>query len=370
MKKHSHLYPKGATSLLVVVALAMLLLVLVAGLTVLSIRESRQALNADLSNRALVAATATARDAAQLLNANPNLQVPSCDPTSSNPTDQVTGFVNNPNRLTPTDLEKPVLSTATDNQTSIQCRTITSIAPTFTQEINKDQSTQFFTYLPSNIPIQKMKLLWGNGTTDINSFRGSALPSIWPVLTPAAMEVTIVYWPKIAGQPAGTISAQPTDGIPVRTVLLLPNSNGTDPSPGNITISAVSCGGGKNGINQVYSCSSDIDLGSIIGGRGTDAGNYNIVVKLKPRYAAITPIQVQFFADPVSNISSNSPVAIQSSIATIDITAKVGNLYRRIQAQKPVGSNSFIDDVLYSSANICKTLTVHQDFSLVGNSCP
>jgi hypothetical protein len=368
MKFATHKYPRGATSLLVVVGLAMLLLVIVTGLTVLSVRESRQALNTDLSNRALAAATATAQDAAQLLNANPNLQVPSCDPTSTAPQDKITGLDNNPNHLTATDIETPTLSNAADNQTSIQCRTITSVASTFTQQINKDKSTEFFTYLPNNTPVSKLKLLWGDGTTDVSSFATSPFPTVWPRLTPAAMEITLVFWPKVAGQP-GTIAAPPADGLPVRTVVLLPTqtqTSTTDPSPNSSTVSGVSCGGGKTGVlGNAYSCSSDISLGSILG-NGANAANYNIVVKLKSRYVDNTPVQVQFF-----NTASANPVDIQSSIATIDITAKVGDLYRRIQAQKPVGSNSFIDDVLYSKAKICKNLVVKQDYGLVSdNICP
>lgn len=349
-------YPKGATSLLIVVGLAMLLMVIVAGLTVLSVRESRQALNTDLSNRALAAATATARDSAQLLNTDPNLQVPDCSGAN-------TVIKSSAITLSITDLEKPVLSNQSDNKTTIVCRTITSVATTFTQELGKDQSTQFITYAPNNTPIRSMKLYWGDGATDINSFIGTPFPSVWPSQTPAAMEVTLVYWRKTGGQP-GSINTPTPDGLPVRTVVLLPRANSTDPSPINTTVSEVDCGGGKNGQNnRIYSCSSRLDLSSII----ANATDYNIVVKLKPRYATITPIQVQFYTE-----ASNEPVAVQSSIATIDITAKVGDLYRRIQAQKPVGSNSFIDDVLYSNAKICKNLSVLADFSLSGggNSCP
>lgn len=362
MKKTSNHYPRGATSLLVVVGLALLLLVIVTGLTVLSIRESRQALNTDLSNRALAAATASARDAAQLLNADPNLQVPDCSGSD-------TTIIKSPAiTLTAQDLEKPVLSNASDNQTTIQCRTITSVASTFTQEIEKDKSTQFFTYLPGNVGISKMNLLWGDGTAYINSFTGTVFPSGWPRGVPAAMEVSLIYWPKVAGQPTGTVASLPPDGLPVRTVVLLPRSTNSDPGAfGGQTVSNINCGGGKNGINnQIYSCSSSVSLSSILGPR-INSTDYNIVVKLKPRYLSTTPIQVQFFSDTVT---PNEPIKIQSTIATIDITAKVGDLYRRIQAQKPVASNSFIDDVLYSQAKICKNLSVHQDLSLVSDNCP
>lgn len=360
MNKTKYKFPAGATSLLVVVGLAMLLLVIVSGLTVLSIRESRQALNTDLSNRALAAASASAQDAAQLLNTSPTLQVNGC-------TGQNSEILNNTTGLTAKDLQTPTLSNSADNQTTIQCRTITSVAPTFTQELIKDKSSTFFTYLPSNAPISTMNLLWGDGASEINSFAATVFPSGWPSATPAAMELTLIYWPKVSGQPVGNITSTPADGLPVRTVILLPKSTSSDPSPnGANTISNVNCDGNKQGVLRTYTCSSQIDLLSIIGARG-GGGNYNIVVKLKPRYVD-SPIQVQFFSDP--STGSGNPVAIQSSIATIDVTAKVGDLYRRIQAQKPVGSNSFIDDVLYSNAKICKNLTVRQDYSIASeNNC-
>ncbi len=350
-------HPRGATSLLIVVALSMTLIVIVVGLTAVSIRESRQSLNNDLSNRARAAAESTARDAAQLLNQYPDLYVPNCDGSG------ITGYKASvaAGSADANNLTKPVLSTATDNSTNIVCRTITSVATTQNQTVNKDESTQFFTYIPTGTPVTNFRLLWGDGSSDIQTMTGTTFPQNWPANTPAALELTFVYWPKNSP----TVSA---DGLPVKTVVILPKTSNSDPSPNN-TSPTVGCSGynGEATYTSVrYSCEMKVNL-STIALKGLNPSNYNIVLKVKSRYKG-SPIQAQFYN---GSYSDGSLVPIKSSIATIDITAKVGDLYRRITAQKPVGGNSTIEDVLYSNESICKNLVVYDDYSVANaNSCP
>ncbi|MBA3679131.1 hypothetical protein H0W80_02985 [Candidatus Saccharibacteria bacterium] len=344
-------YPRGATSLLIVTGLSLVLIVIIVGLTAASVQQSRQALNTDLSNRARVAAEATAHDAAQLLNQYPDLQVPKCDGS------EITGYKDS---LTPTDrsnLVKPVLSTNADNKTEIVCRTITSLATTFNQTVDKDTSTQFF--LPSKTTIIKsFKLLWGDKSSESNQLPGgSVFPTVsaWPGDVPAALELTFVYWPK-----AGYTSTQ--DGLPVKTVLILPRTSTPDPSPEPLTTNVVCAGYTGEGASSIgtYTCKMEADFSSIP--NITTAPN--IVMKVKSRYKN-APIQIQFYD------TSGKLVEVKSSTATIDITAKVGDLYRRITAQKSVGGNSVLEDVLYSKESICKTLTVYDDFSKASNgNCP
>jgi len=350
-------YPRGATSLLIVVGLSLVLITIITGLTSLSIQQSRQALNTDLSNRARIAAEATARDAAQLLNQYPDLQVPNCDGSG------ITGYKT---PVTTTDdannLTKPVLSKDSDNTTSVVCRTITSIAPVQNQTILKDESTQFFTYLPTGTGVSNFRLLWGNGGTENQIFGGvDTFPTALGASTPAALELTFVWWPKTGSAPVDS------DGLPVKAVVILPRNNNPDPSPINTYHPLVSCGGFA-GVGTYsgfqYGCEMKVDIGSML---SINPNTHNIVMKVKSRYKD-SSIQVEFFSD--NSFQAPKLVPVKSSIATIDITAKVGDLYRRITAQKPVGGNSVVEDVLYSNKTICKTLTVYEDFSKVGNNCP
>ncbi len=356
-------FPSGATSLLIVVGLSLVLIVIITGLTTLSIRQSQQAVNTDLSNRARIAAEATARDAAQLLNQYPDLQVPNCDGS---------GIIGYKTAVLPGDanannLTKPVISEAADNTTSVVCRTITSIAPVQNQTILKDQSTQFFTYLPTGAGVSNYRLLWGNGGTENQVFGGAdTFPATWGTNTPAVIELTFVWWPKVAG-PIGSTNFNSQDGLPVKTVVILPRNNNPDPSPINTYDPTVNCGGfaGAGTYSGFqYGCEMKVDIGSML---SIDPNSNNIVMKVKSRYKD-SSIQAQFYSD--NSFVDSKLVPVKSSNATIDVTAKVGDLYRRITAQKPVGGNSVIEDVLYSSETLCKTLTVYDDFSKAGNNCP
>lgn len=351
-------HPRGATSLLIVVALSMTLIVIVVGLTAVSIRESRQSLNTDLSNRARAAGESTARDAAQLLNQYPDLYVPNCDGSG------ITGYKVTvaPGSAEANNLTKPVLSSASDNSTSIVCRTITSVATTQNQTVNKDESTQFFTYLPTGAPVTYFRLLWGNGSTENQTITGTTFPSTWPGNVPSALELTFVYWPKSSPSIAA-------DGLPVKTVVILPRTSNADPSAVNTYDPAVGCSGynGSATYSSVrYSCEMKVSLEGMLL-NSLNPANYNIVLKVKSRYKG-TPLQAQFYKS--GSYADSDLVPTKSSIATIDITAKVGDLYRRITAQKPVGGNSIVEDVLYSNESVCKNMTVYDDFSRASaNNC-
>jgi len=348
--------PQGATSLLLVIGMALVFIVMITGLTSLSIRQSRQASNTDLSNRALATAEASARDAALWIQANPGKQYPYCSSGDADPA--IKSLI----AYTPTD--------STNNTTEIVCRTVTVSSPTPSGQIKKDESVQFFTYEQTPTPIvgiDTMSFQWG---------KNSALPSAfdpWPTLTkytddysnaPAVVELSLYYWPK------NTTAISPIDGIKVKTVLLY----STD-APTNAVIIANGNIGRLDGSTCItayssgYNCKVGIDLSAILGAGGTpvDAKTYNIVAKLKPRYKD-TDYQASFCpkgaTTPTSaNACNSGAVAVRSSRAIIDVTAKVGSLYRRIQAETEIGGSSFFDDVLYSNSSIEKTETFCGNFT-------
>lgn len=313
-------YPAGATSLLVVTAISLVFIAIITGLTALSVREARQALDTDLSNRALAAAESSARDAAVWISQNPGAEYTDCNNTSPYPAE----------------LGKYTIDNSADNQTSIVCRTVTINTTQVNQLIKKDDASQIYTYLPS-VPgpgVNTMKLEWG-------TLNQVALPSSYedytnlPTGSPAAIEVTVVHWPQTGTTPIAD-GEDPSNAVSINTTLLMPtNSN---------------CSAGGD-----YLCSVNFNLDTLVPG----AVNKNIIVQLKARYND-AKVNAQFYRGSVNT----TPVTVQQSRAIIDVTAKVGNLYRRIQAEKPLGNNSFITDVLNSNASICKNLTVNADFSL------
>ncbi len=336
-----HRFPTGVTSLLVVVGISLVFVVMVTGLTALSIRESRQATNTDLSNRALAAAVAANNVGSEILNTYPTIQVPNCQDS--------TQVVNGPSPLTPDNfnsLTKPVESSTTDNKVEIVCRTITSQGDAIEESLKQNELSQIYTYVPNiNMP-ETVDLKWG-------SLSSSPLPAGYQPYadsgftdgTPSALELTVLSW----NSGVLTTPKSPTDvasGLTSRTKLLVPDStlcNGT-PADG-------------------YKCKVSLTLNSptepLIG-----LNTNRVVVQLKPRYNN-TGFKISF----KNNLGSTFKV--QSSRATIDTTAKVGSQYRRVKAYKNLFGQSFVGDVVYSNDSICKNLKVEASTALISaNNCP
>lgn len=347
--------PQGVTSLLVVIALSLVFIVMITGVTILSINEQRQASNTDLSNRALQAAQAAVRDAAQRLVANPLEEYPKCDGS---------GAVNYPSGTNVMkDLIQPTLDISTDNQVSIVCRTVTRTADALEAPINQDNNFQVEAFRPSGAAPTQLAVLWDEGTSGIAKYQ----PSTYYVASAgyknaAALELSIIYWKRTDN--AGTISS----GNPAQifSALILPglkDKSFQQPRPliDSSCNSTVVIGTGKYNcqltgasVNVGGRSIGAVDLNSIVGG---NADQYNIVVKIEPRYKD-TDVYVQLFAN-------GSPVKVLSDEAVIDVTAKVGNIYRRVSATKPVGSSSAVDSVLYTGGKICKTLQVDENHNPV-----
>lgn len=342
--------PQGATSLLLVIGMALVFIVMITGLTSLSIRQSRQASNTDLSNRALATAEASARDAALWIQANPGQQYPACDGTGASA--GLTGV---------SSLTAYVPTADSNNTTEIVCRTVTVSSATPSGQIKKDESVQLFTYEPTGTGIDTMSFQWGKNS--------AVLPSAfdpWPTLdkyttdysnAPAVVELSLYYWPKV-----GNIS--PIGGIKVKTVLLYSTdaTEGVIIANGNIgRLGSPKCTTALNSAG--YNCKVGINLSLVTGVTATD---YNIVAKLKPRYKD-TDYQASFCTlgagQDSTTACSSGAVAVRSSRALIDVTAKVGSLYRRITAETEIGGSSFFDDVLYSNSPIEKTETFCGNFT-------
>lgn len=344
----AHAKPQGATSLLLVIGMALVFIVMITGLTSLSIRQSRQASNTDLSNRALATAEASARDAALWIQANPGKQYPECSSGDADTT--IKSLI----AYTPTD--------STNNTTEIVCRTVTVSSPTPSGQIKKDESVQLFTYEPTAAVIDTMSFQWGKNSAVLPSTYES-----WPTLdkystdypnAPAVVELSLYYWPK------NTTAISPIDGIKVKTVLLRADSTeGVIIANGNIgRLGSPSCTTALNAAG--YNCKVGINLSAVMD--VATAKDYNIVAKLKPRYKD-TDYQASFCilgTGQDSTTACNSGAKeVRSSRALIDVTAKVGSLYRRIQAETAVEGSSFFDDVLYSNSPIEKTETFCGNFA-------
>lgn len=322
--------PAGATSLLIVVAISLVLVVIVTGLTTLSIRESQQALSNDLSNRALAAAESEVRASALELAGNANLADTNCD--NENPARELSQDTN-PN-----------------NDAYIVCRTIESTSTVVEREVLQDESSLIFDANSNS----NLNLYWGtegNSTiSDTTLYPGSISGT-----TPAMLEIVVYYWSS-----AGTVN--PTTGINTKSILVPPTTTPRDYSPSatanNASISSNTCGTPTTTGTNTYNCKLTLNLGTFLG-----STTQNVVVQFRPRYK-----KTNFNA---SFVSGGTPLTVRPNTAAIDVTAKVGDFYRRVRAEKSLENNSFVYDVLYSRSNICKNLQSGASYELLAaNNCP
>lgn len=347
----------GVTSLLVVLAIGMFMIVLVSGIAALSLREQQQARNTEFSNRALQTAEAGVKAAVQKLSANPNYEKTGCPPG---------------------DEFKDVIPNNELNQ-EITCIEVKNHFESYEGFVERDKASQLTILAPtgSGTGAKTLQLRWHSKTLDQN-LAAYALPVSGPFYPTshnsdyqwaAPVEMTFVFWP------TGTINR--SDEIRTATVFFTPgNTDKSLPSNGIDT----KCQGQLGATNLGdYRCVTNpgsnvgFDLGSALRLAGGDSStNYHYAVRIKPRY---TNTHFQFTAFDRDGKQMN----LKSTKAQIDVTARTGDLYRRIKAEKviiPTALESLFDSVLYAGAsstdnisrNICKNLVVRSNGTLAPTS--
>ena len=347
-KKISSSRPKGITSILVVIAVAVILTTIIGGIAALTVREIRQASNTERSNRALQTAESGVKAMAQKLNTDPTYEKTTCDPSA------FSGILTDPNQ-------------------QITCITSTSkFTGSYESFLDKDNATQVFlgeAYTAtaadaSNTPVY-LKVSWNNKNLDnpgLPDYTGPLYPASDGYNSPAAMEISLISWPN-----AG-ISGSNSE---VGTIFLMPGRDDAGAALG--LTGKPTAGQVKSTCNPAndYTCSTVDATGqkgfNIFAALGktynstTPSSNPKFALRIKPRYAN-THFKIEAYN------AAGTAVNIQSSKAQIDVTAKVGELYRRVKAEKlvlPSSVENVFDSVLFAgnnikgdpaSAGICKNL--------------
>jgi type II secretory pathway pseudopilin PulG len=158
----------------------------------------------------------------------------------------------------------------------------------------------------------------------------------------AAMEMAIVDYQK------GSFSASTAGAINVRNALVVPrttgsgvfgdytNLKGNNPVPGFCNPNAGS-----------YHCRAVFNM---------NGSTRNFILRLRSRYAG-TDYRLTF----MSGVNGNGTVVnVPDGTATIDITAKAGDVYRRVVYKVPYekGAASGLDYVIFSDQDVCKNFGV------------
>lgn len=345
MKRHIFAYgnQRGGASLLTTVILAIVLLGIVGGLTTLSVRELRQASNVEQSNRALKAAEGYANTLASGITVGGTVPVrKACNADPSTP-------------------DVPGTDVTIDTNLVITCATVSAgLDDKIIGNIERDQSerinlTEAFDSDGNPAKVAKMTLEWGSTS------QGDPIPSppLWPDGTswgnaPAAVELSYTWWP--AATQIVPLAGDDDYGLPLTRYLINPG--------GNVAVTSgtiqTACGSSPG---SSYKCWADdsgsvkkIDLTSVTAASATPSST-NFSIKLTARYNNL-PYQLRFYD------ASDKLLKVRAPYATIDVTARSNNLYRRVIAKKELSYNSsisYLDNVLFSGTNICKDLLVGAD---------
>nr|MBP9827265.1 hypothetical protein [Candidatus Saccharibacteria bacterium] len=83
-----------------------------------------------------------------------------------------------------------------------------------------------------------------------------------------------------------------------------------------------------------------------------------LFLKIRPRYSG-TSYKLEFFD------STGAALEVPDGFATIDVTARSSNYYRRVVAKKklaPTVYDGIFDNAIFSGKNICKNMQIYKDF--------
>lgn len=411
-KRNSH----GAAAMLVTTAMALLFVILVVALSWLSIREQRLAGDTDLSNRAISSAEAGLKDGFALLANDSDYRESSCDEFK---TKSPATADNNWQCRIIDDSPGPVRLFARKDQP----RKALIYDANYNKAI-KPPATPIADYSETGVRYATdFEVYWckvdGPKCDTPNSF-----PSYYPDVTtyqtsdlPATLELTFTYWKSSQAVAPGT-GAPSGDGggnvnkpssaddkgsaptynlencpacadrniddssaINTKTVMLYPVTGIGDVSPaaGHHNI-GVKCDA-QVALKTGYYCKSDkVSLpATIYGDSEANAYKYRLIFSATPRYAD-SFIEARFYNDNIATTTSfpsgtklqGDIVPVPASSIIVDVTAKSGNVYRRLTAYKAKTTEARADIFagVYSGVDICKNMEVDPAFNVLArNDC-
>lgn len=410
---------QGSAALITTIAVSAILVVLFVGITTIATREIRQSINADNANRALYAAEAGVEDAVRRLAEDPRVREDSCNELNSGAEVPVaTSGANNPDVAW-------TCRTITTTAAELTGRLDVDESLNLNLARGRDGEEAGADFLQPRF----MTIEWNNprDAADAASPLVNNVSSWLPVYDPAgvdpwpgaaALEITSTWLETNGGVGADGMATINTSSInrgglngimPVRTVIASPACTGTnciyqDFSPWNspaypdatyVDAAGVGTGTLQSGITTrcvtgssvEYSCrlpanapSQRYDLANLVkteinnantnanvvydgsdqnlDGLGGNFTNTTMMLRIRPRYNAAS-YRIKFFA------ADGREVYMPDGNATIDVTARSGNYFRRVLAKKqltPTIYDGVFDNALFSGGDICKNMRIYRDY--------
>jgi len=177
----------------------------------------------------------------------------------------------------------------------------------------------------------------GDTADNLADFTASLYPAVEGYSNAAMVEMNIVYWPKTGATAYSFINS---------TLLFAPGNNNNKIKPYIAVNTACNASGlYKCTTNDVSRTIKGFSIASATGIPAANVGNYNYAIRITPRYKGT------HFALTAYKTGGIDIAPAQSNKAQIDVTAKVGNLYRRVKAEKiilPSAIETIGTSVLYA----------------------
>lgn len=318
---------RGAVALITAMIVSILLMITTAGMVAVTVKSVRQSTDGAQSTKAYYAAEGGVEKA--LLAIKNNQPISSC--------------------LNPT-----AASSAADG--AVTCIKSSQVTNSLSADLGPDESVQLD--LSGVVGMQSIKVEWGlqsgfNANTIpqyITSNGTNKFParSAWPSTAPAVLELGMVEYPSSSTFSIGQVKFyQPN---------FMPYSNKAGSAPRTNALDLYQYADLTNGKAQkpfVVACSGAAPY-QCSGGVQIDGGK-KYVLRLKTRY---NKASYRITAQGAGNVALNIPGAVW----TVDVTARAGDTFRRVQTSFPVGQNptalAGLDYVLYSDTDICKSFQV------------
>lgn len=347
MNKRQKTREQGAVALITAMIVSILLMITTAGMVSLTVKSLRQSTDGAQSTKAYYAAEGGLEEALLKLRTDPNYKG-NCLTGASSANSAKTGVVT--------------------------CTVINESPNELIGTVGENQSVQLDLSAVTNL--SSIKVEWG-----VDSYVSSSIPDYlptgkgsefpkkvdWPSTAPAVMELGVIEYPS---------SNFKLDDVLFRQGLLTPKSsvegerswhipafpfyNNIDPNPNSPSNTPdlsrplpVACDK-----NLTYQCAVGVKI----------AAGKRYVLRLKTRYNGA---KYRIIAQD----SNNKPITIPGAMYTVDVTARAGDTFRRVQTSFPAGGTvtsvpplSGLDYVLYSDTDICKNFEA-KSFA-VGFGCP
>lgn len=354
MNKHKHIYSSkqsGAVSMITVLFVTMIFTVLVLGFVRLMISEQRQATDDDLSSRAYFAAESGVEDAKAAL-AEYMMSGGSFSPTQQATAESCDTF------------GQEFLIDEPGLETEVTCQTI---EPNLS-DVLADSVPAWHSFL---IPLRtqenysRLQLEWHRPENDGTTFnlRGSELslpvPDDWLVAQhPAALKMTLIR--------ASSTGNFDEDAIieDTRIVHMLPSSSGVnsfDTSASNFglgggdSLPRVACQPSGSIEVDSYSCEANFT--------NLSSNNFDYYVMLTPLYRSAS-IRLSLYN------SAGDAVDISNAQAEVDVTARAGDVFRRVRARVLLTDPSLalIPDLAVGANEVCKNYVLRANQDEAGNT--